>query len=263
MKIAIIGYKGRVAKRHIKAWEGLGIEWKGYDEGDKYDFGEFDIIDICTPIFAHIPLILQAVKAKVPILCEKPIARTLKEAHWVLNLRHKIGIIYQFRFNPKILKLKKEIEHGKYGEIKLVTSQYYRWRGEDYYKSWESSKELAGGGTVLNVTIHYLDLMQWIFGYPIEIKGFSNSMKNMEVEDTAVAIMKFPKGVIGSYVVTTHANPPKHYEFSVYGTKGYKTIQLRENEYHKENFKAFIKRKDYVTPEEAIKSLKMALEIIK
>ncbi len=261
MRICIIGAKGRVAKRHIKAWEELGFEWTGFDKGDKYRMEEYDIVDICTPPYAHIPLIKQAIKKDVPVICEKPIALTVKEAQSILNSKHKIGIIYQFRFNPKIIKLKKEIEAGKYGDIKLVVSQYYRFRGDEYYKQWEGKKDTRGG-TVFNVTIHYLDLMQWIFGVP-KVKGFFNTANKIKVEDSGVAVLKFPNGVIGSYIATTIANPPKHYEFSVYGTKGHTTIQLRHNEYHKENFKAFIEDRNYVIPKEAIKSLKMVLEIIR
>ncbi len=261
MIVAIIGYKGRVAKRHIKAWEELGWEWKGFDKGEKCKMQNFDVIDICTPPYLHVSMIKQAELAGVPVICEKPISTTVKEASTLLKSKHKIGIIYQFRFNPKIIKLKKEIEAGKYGEIKLVVSQYYRFRGEEYYQKWEGKKGTQGG-TVFNVTIHYLDLMQWMFGVP-KVYGFTNTANPIKVEDSGVAILKFPNGVIGSYIATTIANPQKHYQFSVYGTKGHKTIQLRQNEYHKHNFKAFIENQNFVTPKEAIKSLKMALEIIK
>lgn len=263
MKVGIVGIKGRVAKRHLQAWQELGIEPTGFDIGDEYNLQDYDLIDICAPIFLHVRFIKEAVKAGIPVICEKPLARTLAEAQEIIGLDHKIGIIHQFRFNPKMIKLKKEIESGKYGEIRLVTSNYYRYRSEDYYGSWEGNKDLAGGGAVLNVTIHYLDLMQWIFGEPLEIYGFSNTSKDIEVEDSAVAIMRFSNNVIGSYVVTTHCQPQKHYEFTVVGTKGSKTIQLRQNEYHKENLQAFLDDGDYMRPEEALKSLRMALEIIK
>lgn len=262
MKVCILGAKGRVAQRHIKAWEELGLTWEGFDPSEPVDFMDFDLVDICTPIYNHVELIKKVVAAGKPVICEKPIGRTVSEAQELLGLDHKIGIIYQFRFNPKILRLKKQIAAGKFGDIKLVTSTYYRWRGPEYYKDWEGKKDLAGGGTVLNVTIHYLDLLQWIFGYPEEIQGFINTAKDIEVEDSGVAIFKFPKGVIGAYITTTIAQKPKHYEFSVYGTKGQTTIRLQQNEYHKENFRAFLAGNNYVIPQEAIKSLQMAERII-
>lgn len=267
MKVGIIGYKGRVAQRHIKAWESLGIEWVGCDSSIPYGVflatQDIDLVDICTPIYLHADMIKIANAFKLPVICEKPIGINLKEADEIIKLEGKIGIIYQFRYNPKVLQFKKEIKEGKFGEIKLVTVQYYRWRGMEYYQKWEHDKARAGGGVVLNVCIHYLDLLQWIFGYPVKIEGMTTTSKvGIDVEDNAVAIMKFPTGAIGSVILSTHVNPPKHFELSVYGTKGHKTIQLRQNEYHKENFEAFLKGKDYVDPIEAKKSLEMALEII-
>ncbi len=266
-KVLIIGSHGRVAQRHKKAWNELGVELFGCDSSVDYrkilTSQAYDLIDICTPIYLHAEMIKEANKLGIPVLCEKPLAINLDQAMNVVNLFGKIGIIYQFRFNPKILKLKKELEEGKYGEIKLVTAQYYRWRGPEYYKDWEGDKLKAGGGVVLNVCIHYLDLLQWLFGYPTEIKGFTTSSKKLDVEDNAVAIFRFPQGAVGSIILSTHVNPPKHFELAVYGTKGHKTIQLRQNEYHKENFEAFLNDGAYVKPMEALKSLSMALEIIK
>jgi predicted dehydrogenase len=270
MHVGIIGYKGRVAQRHIRAWNDLGIKWEGCDKEDNWlDFIQkgWDIIDICTPIYLHPKMITVSMQYS-DVICEKPVATNLDIATKVVDFaehyRKKVGIIYQFRYNPKVLRLKREIADGKYGEIKLVTSHYYRYRDLEYYGEWEGDVFKAGGGVVFNVTIHYLDLMQWIFGYPTEIRGLKTLAKQgMDIEDTACAIMRFPNGAIGNYVATTHADPPKHYEMSVYGTKGHTTIQLRQNEYHKQNFEAFINNKDYVTPMEAVKSLRMALEIIK
>lgn len=266
-KVGIIGYKGRVAQRHIKAWNALGIKWVGCDS--KQDYRVFmltsgiTMVDICTPIYLHAEMIKAAVEYKIPVICEKPLALNIEEAKELTKLRGKIGIIYQFRYNPKILKLKKEIQEGKYGEIKLVTAQYYRWRGPEYYQKWEADSNKAGGGVTFNVCIHYFDLMQWMFGYPKEIKGMITTAKpELDIEDNSVSIMKFPSGALGAVILSTHVNPPKHFEFSIYGTKGHKTIQLRQNEYHKENFEAFLKNEGFVDPLEASKSLKMTLDVI-
>ncbi len=267
--VGIVGFKGRVAQRHIKAWKELGWKWQGCDhEHDFYEFvkKKFDIIDICTPIYLHPQMIVGALRYS-DVICEKPIA-----PNWEIGVatvyqiqeqaKHRVGIIHQFRYNPKIIKLREELEKGKYGEIKLVTSHYYRWRDPQYYGKWEGSAMTAGGGVVLNVTIHYLDLLQWLFGYPTIIKGVKTTAKGLiDVEDTACAVMKFPCGAIGNYIATTHCNPPKHYELSIYGTKRHTKILLKENEYHKENFEAFINNKDYVTPMESLKSLRMAMEV--
>lgn len=268
MKVFIIGIKGRVAKRHIIAWQSLGwvVTGCGSDKDFRQEIEKLkpNVVDICTPIYLHAYMIETVTRMGYPVICEKPVGISIDEANRISHLRGKIGIVYQFRFNPKVLQLKKEIEEGVYGEIKMVTAHYYRWRGWEYYNKWEHDKHKAGGGAVVNVCIHYLDLLQWIFGYPTDIKGFTTTAKQgIDVEDNAVGILKFPTDAIGSVIFSNHVNPPKHFELSVYGTKGHKTIQLRQNEYHKQNFEAFIKDENFVDPMEAAKSLRMALEIIK
>src|SRR5258706_2885574 len=160
--VFIVGITGRVAQRHIKAWKELGYKVIGCSSKENYRVellhGGYDIIDICTPIYLHAEMIKFASELAVPILCEKPVAINIKEAQEVIHLPGKIGIIYQFRFNPKILKLQQEIKEGKYGEVKLVTANYYRWRGPEYYQKWESDIFKAGGGVLLNICIHYIDL---------------------------------------------------------------------------------------------------------
>jgi len=146
----------------------------------------------------------------------------------------------------------------------MVTANYFRWRGLDYYKKWEDDKFKAGGGVLFNVCIHYVDLLQWMFGYPTSVKGYmSTSKMGLDIEDNLLALLKFPTGILGSINFSTHVNPPKHFELSVYGTKGHKTIQMRSNEYHNIYFKEFIENGNYVKPYEAYKSFKIVTDIYK
>jgi UDP-N-acetyl-2-amino-2-deoxyglucuronate dehydrogenase len=259
--VFIIGIEGRVAQRHKLAWGRLGVSVSGC--GSDMDYREiisknrFDIIDICTPIYLHPIMIKESIKY-ASVICEKPLGINIEEAKEITRIAGKVCIVYQFRFNPKILKLKREIQEGKYGEIKMVTANYFRWRGEEYYKKWEADKFKAGGGVLLNVCIHYVDLLQWMFGYPTKVCGTMTTAKTrLDVEDCVSMSLKFPTGAIGTLNLSTHVNPPKHFELSVYGTKGHTTIQLRQNEYHYDNFKAFLEGHDYVTPMEAMKSLQI------
>lgn len=269
MKVGIIGHKGLVAQRHIEAWEQMGMEWEGADRNDDWRalVRACDIVDICTPIYQHPNMMIYAIKQKKPVICEKPIAHNMKEAEdvvsWAEDAEHPVCIIYQFRYNPKVLKLKREIDEGKYGDIKLVQVNYYRNKKDYYDKTpWRGCRERAGGGVVLNVTIHYLDLMQWMFGYPTRLYGATTtSIPGVDIEDVAGAVMQFPSGAVGTYTVMSGAEPQKHMEFIVYGTRGGTTIQLRHNEYHRANFEAFLNGGEYVTPIEALKSLRMALRI--
>lgn len=218
------------------------------------------MIDICTPIYLHAPMIRKC-SAYAPVICEKPVALSVREAESLLDIQQKVGIVYQFRLNPKVIALKRDIEKGVYGDIKLIQMNYFRWRGQDYYRKWEHDKFKAGGGVGFNVCIHYFDLLQWIFGYPLTSYGHATTSKfGLSVEDNMVASFTFPTGAIASLSLSTHVKPPKHFEFSIYGTKGHKTIQLRHNEYHKKYFQNFLEG-EYVDIREALKSLRMVHEI--
>jgi len=269
-KVFIIGINGKVAQRHIKAWKKLGASIYGcgsdkdYKKLLKKPKIKYDIVDICTPNYLHYEMIKYANRLKYNVICEKPLCITEDQAKELLKLKGKIGIVYQFRYNPKIIKLKRDIEKGVYGDIKMVVANYFRWRDDNYYKKWEGNIFKSGGGVLFNVCIHYLDLLQWIFGYPTDVKGFEASAKGyLGIEDYVCAVLKFPNNVIGSINLTTHANPPKHFELSIFGTQGSKTIQLRHNEYHYRFFEEFIKDGDYVNIFEAYKSFRIAKDIYK
>lgn len=267
MIVGILGFRGRVAQRHKKAWEELGIGWIGI--GREEDFEEFlkskeaDIIDICTPPHLHVEQIKLANSYGYPVICEKPISIDMESAKEITKLKGKIGIIHQYRFNPKILKLKEDLKNEKYGEIKLITMNYARFRDWSYFEKWEWDKLKTGSHVLMNICIHYLDLLQWLFGYPISVRGHvTRARRRMDVEDTVTASFQFPNGAVASIAFTTYATPQKHFEMAVYGTKGSTTLQLRENEYHKDNFRAFVNDKDYVDPLEATKSLQICLDIL-
>ncbi len=257
--VGIIGVNGLVAQRHKKAWDKLGIKWLGI--GDLKHLDGITIVDICTPIYLHTNMVKKAVKAGKRVICEKPMAMNVKEGkdlvEFLKSYPDRVCIIYQFRYNPVFLQLKKEIEEGKYGDIKLITVTYFRYKGGEYFKGWRASKTEAGGGVLLNVTIHYLDLIQYLFGMPTVIHGLTANLKRMDVEDIAVGILRLPTGAVASITLCSDVSDQKDMEFSVYGTKSSTTIKLKENEYHAENFQAFLDGENYVTSTEALKSLQI------
>lgn len=270
--VGLIGHTGYIGPRHIEAWNSLRITPECCNSKDDWvrfiREGHFDIVDIATPIWLHTAMIKEAVRSGADVICEKPLAPTLREAQQIVELskrtRRKIGIIYQCRFNPKYQKLKRDVEAGKYGEIQMIVYEYFRDKNDTHFakRPWRKSMTEAGGFGALNIVIHHIDQIQHLMGYPKEVYGVSKTSKiGYDVEDYVIGMFKFPTGAIGTLICSTRANPPKHSKMTVYGTKGYKTIEMRENEYHAENFHAFIAGKGYVTPIEALKSLRLCLTI--
>ena len=165
---------------------------------------EFDILHICTPHYLHVPMAIAGLKKGVHVFMEKPPAITreqfaqLKEA--VASSNKQLGICFQNRYNQSVLKTKALIESGEYGKI-LSARAFVTWsRGESYYvdSGWRGSLTTEGGGSLINQSIHTLDLMTQFMGKAgfAEAKISNHHLKGViEVEDTMEAYIEYEKGI--------------------------------------------------------------------
>ena len=163
------------------------------------------------------------------MLIEKPFASTLEDCDAMLSASRetgkKIGIISQRRFYSPCLRLKKAIDSGKIGKPALGTVFMFGWRNEDYYKSdpWRGKWKGEGGGVLVNQAPHQLDLLQWFMSSEIEeIYGVWKNVNHpyIEVEDTALAILKFKNGGIGNIVVSNSQRPGIYGKVHIHGNNG-------------------------------------------
>ncbi|WP_105616151.1 Gfo/Idh/MocA family protein [Vallitalea okinawensis] len=169
-----------------------------------------DVIHICTPHYLHKEMIIEAIKAKKHVLCEKPIVMNMLDAEEIKNIgqeNSKIAVCFQNRFNPTSMKIKDVIQAHTLGKL-IGLKGYVTWyRDEKYYREsdWRGCFATEGGGVLINQSIHTLDLLQW-FGGDIEwIKGNTSTRllnEVIEVEDTADATIQFKNGTIGLFYAT-------------------------------------------------------------
>lgn len=167
-----------------------------------------DCVHICLPHYLHIPTILKCAEYKVNIFTEKPLSLTYKEAETIFDIEKKynikIGVCLQNRYNCTIKKIKEIVDSKIYGNI-IGLKGIVTWsRDLSYYekKNWRGKMETAGGGVMINQTIHTIDIMQYIAGTPKQINGMLSNftMKDsIEVEDTATAYILFLNGAKGLY----------------------------------------------------------------
>jgi UDP-N-acetyl-2-amino-2-deoxyglucuronate dehydrogenase len=190
---------------------------------------KLDIVTICTPHPAHKVPAIEALKAGANVLIEKPFASSLQDCDAMLSASResgkKIGIISQRRFYSPCLRLKKAIESGKIGKPALGTVSMFGWRNEAYYKSdpWRGKWKEEGGGVLVNQAPHQLDLLQWFMGSEIEeIYGIWKNLNHpyIEVEDTALAILKFKNGGIGNIIVSNSQKPGIYGKVHIHGDNG-------------------------------------------
>ena len=166
-----------------------------------------DIVTIATPSGAHLEPTLKAASEGKHIICEKPLEvtpdRINKMIDYCKEKKVLLAGIFNRRFNPAVEHLKKAIEKKRFGKITLVDAQIKWYRDQAYYDSgaWRGTWQLDGGGALMNQSIHTIDQLIYFVG---NIKRLSASTaclahENIEVEDTAVAILEFENGARGCH----------------------------------------------------------------
>ncbi len=137
----------------------------------------------------------------------------------------QLGMISQRRFIPACLRIKQAIDAGKLGTPMLGFVVMYGWRDEQYYKSdpWRGSWEAEGGGVLVNQAPHQLDLLQWFMGSePEELYGLWSNINHpyIEVDDTAVAVIRFKNGALANIMVSNSQKPGLYGKVHIHGSNG-------------------------------------------
>lgn len=181
------------------------------DYNEMLDNEAIDCVHICLPHYLHYPVTQACVEKGVHVFQEKPLALNEEEGLALLKIEEdhqdiKICLCMQNRYNESFEKLQQIVNSGQYGEIIGIKGLVTWFRPKDYYKlkPWRGTMAEAGGGVMINQSIHTLDLMQLLGG---PIKGIRGSIDNLldygiEVEDTATAHIKFENGAKGLFFAT-------------------------------------------------------------
>ena len=183
---------------------------------------------VSTPHPLHAPPAIQAAQAGAHVLVEKPMAASLKDCDAMLTAASeagvKLGVISQRRLYEPVRRVKTAIEAGKIGRPVLGMVVVLGWRDQAYYQSdpWRGRWDTEGGGVLVNQTPHQLDLLQWFMGPIDELFGYWDNLNHpyIEVEDTAVAVLRFRNGGLGSIVVSNSQKPGIYGKVHVHGENG-------------------------------------------
>lgn len=170
-----------------------------------------DCVHICLPHYLHYPATKACVEHGVHVFQEKPLALNTEEGLELVKLAEenknvKVCICFQNRFNESFEKLKEMVDRGEYGRIVGIKGLVTWARPKSYYdeKPWRGKLKYAGGGVMINQSIHTLDLMQLLGGEISSIRGSVDQLLDygVETEDTASAAIKFRNGVTGFFFST-------------------------------------------------------------
>ena len=179
--------------------------------------GEVDAVVIATPHYFHTTIGIDAMDNGLHTLTEKPIsvhkadAERLIAAH-TRNPKLVFAAMFNQRTDPHYIKLRELIKSGELGEIIRVNWIITDWFRTQYYYDcggWRATWSGEGGGVLLNQCPHNLDLMQWLFGMPVQVRAFCDlgRFHHIEVEDSVTAYLKYPNGATGVFVTTTGEAP--------------------------------------------------------
>ena len=200
---------------------------KGYAHyRDMLQNEKLDIVSVCTPNKYHADATLAALEAKCHVLCEKPIATTLKEADAMIaaakKAKRKLMVGFTHRLFNGTMKVKEILESKALGKPFMIRVRFAHggpfpgWAKSD----WFYKKDLAAGGAMLDMGIHAIDLCLWLFGRVRAVTGKAQTLiKKIEVDDNAVMILEFKSGALG-YIEIGWTSKPGFTGLEVYGTEG-------------------------------------------
>ncbi len=172
-----------------------------YDADEMLEGEDLDAISVCTPNIFHAPIAVSAAKRGVSAITEKPMCTTSEEGRAMVEAAEKAGtklmVAVCRRYQTASRYLKKLVESGYLGEIRFGRCAWLRHRGNP--GRWFDKKSLSGGGPMLDIGVHLLDLTWWLMGSPEPIyclgRSFGSEAEDA-VEDMAMAAITFDTGQI-------------------------------------------------------------------
>lgn len=164
---------------------------------------EMDAVFICTPTYTHTELSLACIDKGINFFVEKPLSNTLESSERLIARLREKKVVNQVgyacvRFMSTFERAKELLDKGLLGKTAHFRSSMYLTQTFTREKSWKYSKELAGGGVLINLASHLIYALVWFFGELIDVKGCTQKLYSEEVEDFCTAVLKFRNGVIGS-----------------------------------------------------------------
>jgi predicted dehydrogenase len=200
-----------------------------------------DVAVVATPSGTHLDSILACAKHNVHVLCEKPLeissTRIAKAIEAARQGNIILGGIFPQRFNPVVRTIHDAAKQGRFGNLSMISVAVPWWRDDAYYGHgrWQGTLALDGGGALMNQASHSVDLLQWIAAAAMpdlpsdvnpveEVFAFTakrgHDSKSIEVEDSALAIVRFKNGALGQILAATSMYPGTHRRLVVSGRDG-------------------------------------------
>ncbi|WP_448071933.1 Gfo/Idh/MocA family protein [Georgenia yuyongxinii] len=209
-----------LAEAHGAAWS---TDLDGYLAAD-----DVDVVVVATPSGTHADRAVPALESGKHVLVEKPLDVSLAAADRIIDAERRTGnvvaVVSQHRFDRSAERVAAAVAAGGLGRPTSATASCAWWRGQSYYDSgaWRGTWALDGGGATMNQAVHIIDLLLAVMGPPEEVFAWTGTLAHdrIEVEDTAVAVVRFASGALGTIQATTAAYPGVESALRVFGDAG-------------------------------------------
>ncbi len=191
---------------------------------------EVDAVDICAPNYLHAPIAIAAARAGKHVIVEKPMAMSLDEADAMVAAARQAGVVlmvaHNLRFVPIYETIKRVVSEGTIGRP-LAVRGVFMHAGPDEFcgatSDWFWKQEQAGGGSLLDMGIHMIDLVRWFVGRPVlEVTAMTaRAVKPTPYDDNAIALLRFEGDVIASVQASWAARPFPDRQVTIHGELGH------------------------------------------
>lgn len=214
---------------------------------------DLDAVSVATPTHLHAPVAIAALQRGLHVLCEKPLARTIAEGEEMVAAATESGRVLKIVFNHRergdVTVLKQHIDAGQLGRLYYAKAHWMRRNGIPTIGSWFTNRELAGGGPLIDLGVHILDLVLHLLGEPrvesvsastfaeLGPRGLGGTIRSTklnigsayEVEDLATAFLRLEGGAAIHLETSwaTFREPGDSFGVELYGTDGGAKIDVR------------------------------------
>jgi predicted dehydrogenase len=207
-KFEVLAICSRNQAKVTKVAKEYGISRWFTDIADMVRAEDLDVIDLCTPPHLHFSQTMQVLNAGKHVICEKPVAGSLREADELITAEtqanKRVMPIFQYRFGHGLQKLMYLKEKGLTGTAYLTTVETAWQRRADYYASWHGSWDTELGGAMVNLAIHSHDVLYYVLGPARRVLAQTATLVNpIETEDCVSASLEMADGSLASLSVTT------------------------------------------------------------
>lgn len=219
--------------RGQKAKTELGTDWYA-DVAEMLKRDDIQAVFVAVPSGMHLDMGLKCIEAGKHVIIEKPLEITPERCNQLIDAAQrkgvKLAVNFQNRFSADVRKARKAVQEGALGRLLLGEARLKWYRSQDYYSGggWRGTWKMDGGGSLMNQSVHYIDLLQWICGKVAAVRGQYKILNHqIETEDCGMGMVTFENGAAGTILGTTCCYPDQGTFIELHGEKG--SIQIKDN----------------------------------